>query len=75
MIDISSKVNAIMPAYIMRLDLNVQPTNIDAQKIDNSIIQTFAMALASFQINNKLKRPWLFQETFVTANTNVNVIL
>lgn len=35
-------------AYAAKLSLKVQPTNFEAQKIDDSIFEIFGMVLASF---------------------------
>ena len=34
--------------YALKLGLKVRPTNVGAQKIDNSIFETFEIVLASF---------------------------
>ena len=75
MIDSDSEVNAITPAYISKLGLNVHHTNVGAQKIDGSTHKTFGMVLASFQVENKLGRPRFFQETFLLAKISVKVVL
>ena len=54
--DLGSKVNAITPAYIAKLGLKVQKTDIGAQKIDGSTLDIFEMVLANFQIEDKLGR-------------------
>ena len=40
------------------------PTDVGAQKIDGSTLETFGMVLASFQVEDKLGRAQFFQETF-----------
>ena len=71
----SNKVNAISPAYIKKLGLKTQKTNIRAQKIDCSALDTFGMVIANFQVEDKGGRPKFFQETFLVANTKFEVIL
>ena len=75
LIDSSSEVNAISPAYILKLGLKVHHTNVRAQKIDSSSLETFGMVLASFQVENKLGRIWFFQETFLLADISAEVVL
>lgn len=60
LIDSSSKINAITPVYASKLGLWARHTNIKAQKIDGSILQIFKMALASFQVEDKLIRAQFF---------------
>lgn len=59
-IDLSSKINVITPAYAAKLSFKVQKTDIEAQKIDSSIFDTFEMVLAKFQVEDKLGRVWFF---------------
>ena len=48
LIDLGSKVNAMTPAYAKQLGLQVQRTDIGAQKIDGSLLKTFGMVIAGF---------------------------
>ena len=70
-----SEVNAMSPAYAKRLGLKTRKTNVRAQKIDGSALETFGMVIADFQIENKGERPRFFQETFLVANTQFEVVL
>ena len=60
MIDFRSKVNTMTPAYTTQLALKIQKTNIGAQKIDNSSLETYSIVIAAFQILNKLSYSWFF---------------
>ena len=48
LIDLGGVVNAMTPAYASKLGLKVYYTNVEAQKIDDSTLETFGMVLASF---------------------------
>lgn len=48
LIDSSSEVNLMTPAYALKLGLRVHPTDVGAQKIDGSILKTFRIVLANF---------------------------
>ena len=63
------------PAYAKRLGLKTRKTNVGAQKIDGSALETFGMVIADFQVEDKSGRPRFFQETFLVANTKFEVIL
>ena len=63
------------PAYASRLGLRVHRTDIGAQKIDGSTLETFGMVLASFQVEDKLGRARFFQETFLLADISAEVVL
>ena len=56
MIDLDSKVNAMTPAYILKLGFKVYFTNVKAQKVDGSTFDTLEMVLTNFQIEDKLTR-------------------
>ena len=75
LIDSGSEVNVMTPVYTSKLGLNIHHTDVGAQKIDDSILETFGMVLASFQMKNKLKRTRFFQETFLLANISLKVVL
>ena len=61
--------------YALKLDLKICYINVKAQKIDSSIFKTFEMVLASFQVEDKLEKARFFQETFLLANINMEVVL
>ena len=63
------------PASIQKLGLHIQKTNIGAQKIDGSILETFGMVIADFQVEDKVGRPRFFQGTFLVANTKFEMVL
>ena len=60
LINLGSEVNTMTPAYTAKLGLKVQKTNIGAQKIDSSTLDTFKIVLADFQVENKLSRSLFF---------------
>ena len=75
LIDSGSKVNAMTLGYALKLGLKVRPTDGGAQKINSFTFETFGMVLASFQVKNKLGRAQFFQEMFLLADLNVEVVL
>lgn len=48
LLDLGSEVNAIMPAYVFKLSLQIRFTNVKAQKINGSTFKTFKIVLTSF---------------------------
>lgn len=75
LINFGSKINAITWSYVNKLGLKICATDVEAQKIDSSIPETFGIILASFPMENKLERVRFFQETFLVADTSIDVIL
>ena len=55
-----SEVNAMTPVYAKQLGLQIRKTDVGAQKIDGSSLQTFGMVIAGFQIEDKLGRARFF---------------
>ena len=75
LINSGSEVNTMTPAYPKKLGFWTQKTKIEAQKIDESSLNTFEMVIAGFQVIDKLGSARIFQETFLLANTGIEVIL
>ena len=75
LIDSGSEVNAMTPTYAAKLGLKVRHTDVGAQKIDGSTLETFGMVLASFQVEDKQGRAQYFQKTFVLADIGVEMVL
>ena len=75
LIDSDIEVNAITPAYALKLGLRVYHNVVGAQKIDGSTFQTFGMVLTNFQVEDKLGRARFFQETFLLADISTKVVL
>ena len=75
LIDSGSEVNAMTPAYAKQLGFRTQRTNIGAQKIDGSLLATYGMVIAAFQVIDKLGRARFFQKTFLLADTMMEVVL
>ena len=63
------------PAYAKMLGLKIWKTNVEAQKIDGSALETFGMVIADFQVEDKGSRPKFLQETFLMADTKFEMVL
>ena len=63
------------PAYAKKLGFRTQRTDVGAQKIDGSLLETYGMVIAAFQVKDKLGRARFFQEIFLLANISMNIIL
>lgn len=48
------------PAYAKKLGFWMRKTNVGAQKIDGSILETYGMVITGFQTENKLRRSKFF---------------
>ena len=70
-----SKVNVMNPDFARKLGFKVWKTNVGAQKINGSALETFGIVIADFQVEDKANRPRFFQKIFLVANTQFEVIL
>lgn len=62
------------PAYITKLGLTTQKTNVEIQKIDHLPLETHGMALAVFLLQNILRKIHFFEEIFLLADTSIVVV-
>ena len=75
LLDISSNVSAMSPAYAIKLGLKTWKTNIRAQKINDLALEIFGIVIADFQVEYKGDRSRFFQEIFLVTDTKFEVIL
>ena len=75
LLDLGSKVNTMKPAYAKKLGLHVRQTDVGAQKIDGSHLNTFGIFIAGFSLQDKLGKVRFFQETFLVADIKMEVVL
>ena len=75
LMDLGCKINIMTLAYAKQLGFQVRKTNVITQKIDSSLLQTFEMVIASFQVKDKLDRARFFQKLFLLAETNMEMVL
>ena len=63
------------PAFAQKLGLHIQKTNVGAQKIDGSTLESFEIVIVDFQVKDKGGKPRFFQEIFLVADTKFEVVL
>lgn len=51
--DSDSKVNGIHPTFAQKLRLAIRPTDVGAEKIDGSMLDTYGMVVSAFLITDK----------------------
>lgn len=71
----SSKVNAIYPDFVKKLDLQIHKTNVSAQKINSSKLDIFDMVIAFFSMEDKKRRFYFFEETFLLVDISLDIAL
>ena len=75
LIDSGSEVNAIHPTFVKELGLPIKPTDVGAQKIDGTTLDTYRMVVAAFLVTDKANQVRFFKETFLVANVSPEVVL
>ena len=75
LIDSGSEVNAIHPSFVKQLGFPIRPTDVGAQKIDGTTLDTHGMVVAAFSVEDKANRVRFFEETFLVANVSPEVVL
>ena len=73
-LDLDSEVNAMHPAFAERLGFVIQATNISAQKIDSTTLETYEIVVTAFLVTNQADRVEFFEETFLVANVSPDMV-
>ena len=74
LVDSGSEVNTMYPSFAKQLGLPIQPTDVGAQKIDGTTLDTLEMVVAAFSVEDKANRGRFFKETFLVANVSPEVV-
>ena len=75
LIDSGSEVNAIHLTFAKQLSFSLRSTDVGAQKIDGTMLDTHRMVIASFSVVDKANQVKFFEETFLVANVSPEVVL
>ena len=75
LIDSGSEVNAMHPDYAKKLGLDIRKTDVGAQKIDGTTLETFGMVIAAFSVHDRARKVRFFEETFLLADISMDVAL
>ena len=61
--------------FAQQLGLKIRKTNVGAQKIDGTTLETYGMVVSIFSISDKDGRERFFKESFLWANVSPNIVL
>ena len=75
LIESESEVNTIHPFFVKQLDLPIRPTDIGAQKIDATMLDTHGMVVEGFSLEDKANPIRFFKETFLMVYVSPEVVL
>ena len=65
----------MIPVFAAKLGLSTWPTSIGTQKIDDSALKTYGMVIARFSIQDKTGKIRFFDESFLLADTSIELVL
>ena len=74
LIDSGSEVNAVYLFFVKQQGLFIRPTNVGAQKIDSTTLDTHKIVVAAFSIVDKANQVRFFEKTFLLANVSSEVV-
>ncbi len=75
LLDSGSEVNAMSRAFALQLGLKIRKTNVGAQKIDGTTLETYGMVVSTFSVSDKDGRERFFEESFLLADVKPDVVL
>ena len=75
LLDSDSEVNAIHPTFARELGLLIRITDVGAQNINGTMLNTFKMVVNAFPVTDKANRVRFFEETFLVVNVSPEVVL
>ncbi len=75
LLESKSEVNVMSQVFAHQLGLKIQKTNIGAQKIDDTTLETYGMVVSSFSILDKDGRERFFEESFLLIHLKPDVML
>ena len=75
LLDSGSEVNTMHPTFAERLGLVAWITNVGAQKIDGTTLETYGMVIAAFSITDQANKVRFFEEIFLVANVSPDMVL
>ena len=74
LIDSKNEVNAIHLIFVKELGLTIRPTDVGAQKMNNTTLNTYEIVVAAFSVTDKANRVRFFKKTFLVANVSPKIV-
>ncbi len=62
-------------AFTHQLGLKICKTNVGAQKIDGTTLETYKMIVSTFSVLDKNNRERFFEESFLLADVKPDIVL
>ncbi len=74
LLDSGSKVIAMSQAFAQQLGLKIRKTNVGAQKIDGTTLETYEMLVSTFSVSDNDDRERFFEESFPLADIKPDIV-
>ncbi len=75
LLDSGSEVNAMSHAFAHQLCLKIRKTNVGAQKIDDTTLETYGIVVSTFSVSDKDGKERFFEESFLLADDSPDIVL
>ena len=74
LLDSESEINIMSPAFASQLGLKIRKTNIRAQKLDGTTLETYRIIVSIFFLLDKDGRKRFFEESFLLADVKPEIV-
>ncbi len=74
LLDLKSEINAMSQAFAYQLSLKIWKTNVRAQKIDGTTLETYGIVVSTFSMSNKDDKERCFEESFLLADIKLDIV-
>ena len=75
LLDSESKVNIMNSAFVSQLGLKIWKTNVGAQKIDGTTLETYGMIVFIFSMSDKDGKKRFFEESFLLTEVKLEIVV
>ena len=69
-----NEVNAIYSTLVKELGFPIKPSDIGAQKIDSTMLDTYRILVVAFLMTDKANQVKFFEETLLIANVSLEIV-
>ncbi len=74
LLDSESEVNTMSQAFAHQLGLSIWKTNVGAQKIDGTTLETYGIVVSIFSVPDKDGRERFFEESFLLVDVKPDIM-
>ena len=75
LLNLRSEVNAMSQVFAHQLGLTIWKTNVEAQKIDGTTLETYEMVVSTFSMFDKDGRERFFEKSFLLTDVKPEIVL